>query len=149
MDWLWWISEANSKGEAAWRKSYVVCMEESQWYYLFWVFKPWALNAELYSQQLKRVHENLFRKRPVLVSWRKVVFLLNNTDSFSKNHAEKILYLDWFVLPHPLYSPDLELSDFHIFCPLQNALNDIFFSRRSGENVCGNLSSKPAKFCLK
>ena len=28
----------------------------------------------------------------------------------------------WIVLPHPLYSPDLVPSDFHLFGPLEDGL---------------------------
>ena len=31
--------------------------------------------------------------------------------------------LNWEVLEHPAYSPDLALSDFHLFGPLKNALS--------------------------
>ena len=34
---------------------------------------------------------------------------------------ESITKLDWTVLPHPPYSPDLAPSDFHLFGPLKHA----------------------------
>jgi len=41
---------------------------------------------------------------------------------------QKLLQRDWDVLPHPPYSPDLAPSDFHLFCSLQNCLNDKTFA---------------------
>ena len=35
------------------------------------------------------------------------------------------LDLDWSVLPHPPYSQNLALSDFHLFHSLQNTMKDI------------------------
>ena len=37
-----------------------------------------------------------------------------------------IRQLDWEVLEHPAYSPDLAPSDFHLFGPLKNALRGRF-----------------------
>jgi histone-lysine N-methyltransferase SETMAR len=45
-----------------------------------------------------------------------------------------IWLLNWEVLKHPAYSPDLAPSDFHLFGPLKNALrgrrfaDETFFS---------------------
>ena len=36
---------------------------------------------------------------------------------------QKLLQLGWEVLIHPLYPPDIALSDFHLFRSLQNSLN--------------------------
>ena len=36
---------------------------------------------------------------------------------------QKLLQLGWEVLIHPLYSPDIAPSDFHLFQSLQNSLN--------------------------
>ena len=36
---------------------------------------------------------------------------------------QKPLQLDWEVLIHLLYSPDITSSAFHLFWPLQNSLN--------------------------
>ena len=39
-----------------------------------------------------------------------------------------ILQLNWEVLEHPAYSPDLTPSDFHLFGPLKNALRSRRFA---------------------
>jgi histone-lysine N-methyltransferase SETMAR len=35
---------------------------------------------------------------------------------------EAIAKFGWTVLPHPAYSPDLALSDFHLFGPMKDTL---------------------------
>ena len=41
---------------------------------------------------------------------------------------QKLLQLGWEVLIHPLYSPDIAPSDFHLFQSLQNSLNRKHFN---------------------
>jgi len=41
----------------------------------------------------------------------------------------------WTVFPHPRYSPDLVPSDFHLFGPLQDALEDVLCMMRA-ETQC-------------
>ena len=36
---------------------------------------------------------------------------------------QKLEELEREVLPHPLYSPDLAPSDYHLFCSLRNYLD--------------------------
>jgi histone-lysine N-methyltransferase SETMAR len=40
----------------------------------------------------------------------------------------KLLELDWEVMQHPPYSPDLAPSDYHLFRSLQNSLNGKTFT---------------------
>jgi histone-lysine N-methyltransferase SETMAR len=40
-----------------------------------------------------------------------------------KMSSELLLHYNWEVLDHPPYSPDLELSDFHLFGPLEKHLS--------------------------
>jgi len=42
--------------------------------------------------------------------------------------AEHIVNLGWTVVPHPPYSPDLALSDFHLFRPMKDGLRGQYFS---------------------
>jgi hypothetical protein len=39
--------------------------------------------------------------------------------------------LDWDILPHPPYSPDLVPSDYHLFRPLSSNLCRVFFSNNA------------------
>jgi hypothetical protein len=36
--------------------------------------------------------------------------------------------LDWEILPHPPYSPDLSPSDYPLFCSLSNNLHGVSFN---------------------
>jgi len=42
-------------------------------------------------------------------------------------NQEAIAKFSWTVLPHPPYNPDLELSVFHVFGPLKDALHGTGF----------------------
>jgi len=59
-----------------------------------------------------------------------------------------ILQLNWEVLKHPAYSPDLAPSDFHLFGPLKNALRCRRFAADDGvkEAVHDWLRSQPQTF---
>ena len=47
---------------------------------------------------------------------------------------KKLLELGWEVMPHPPYSPDLALSDNHLFRSLQNHLNGKTFDSNEVKN---------------
>jgi transposase len=42
----------------------------------------------------------------------------------SLHTIEAITELQWTVLPHPPYSPDLAPSDYHLFSPLKDAISE-------------------------
>ena len=97
------------------------------------------------------MHEDL-RKCPTLINRGKVKILHNNTRPHSvRITKEKKLNLDWSVLLHPPYLPDLAPNDFHLFHFQQNALNNKKFSQEDQVEmfVENFLSSKPAEFYLR
>jgi histone-lysine N-methyltransferase SETMAR len=61
---------------------------------------------------------------------------------------EAITKLQWTVLPHPPYSPDLAPSDYHIFSPLKDAIGGKTFE--DDEEVISDvkrwLRQKPAEW---
>jgi histone-lysine N-methyltransferase SETMAR len=73
------------------------------------------INSEVYCQQLDRVNECLKEKGSHLVNRKEVVFQDNARPHISKMTQQKIKELNWEILDHPPYSPDLASSDYHLF----------------------------------
>jgi histone-lysine N-methyltransferase SETMAR len=106
------------------------------------------INSEVYCQQLDRVNERLKEKRPHLVNRKGVVFHQDNAHPHvSKMTQLKIKELNWEILDHPPYSPDLAPSDYHLF-RLQNHLNNKKFERFEEVNdaILAYFESKPRSF---
>jgi histone-lysine N-methyltransferase SETMAR len=74
-----------------------------------------TVNSERYSDKLK----------PAIRSKRSQTVLLHHNNA--RPHAaaaaaiETIQKLNFELLPHPPYSPDLAPSDYHLFCSLKKA----------------------------
>jgi histone-lysine N-methyltransferase SETMAR len=51
-----------------------------------------------------------------------VTEVLLHHNSAGPHTREAITKLQWTVLPHPPYSPDLVPSDYHLFSPLKDAI---------------------------
>ena len=74
-----------------------------------------TVNAVFYIKVLKRLRENLRRKRPD--QWRNNTWLLHHDNAPA--HAARLIRLfltdnNMTVVPHPPYSPDLAPSDFSL-----------------------------------
>jgi hypothetical protein len=56
--------------------------------------------------------------------------------------------LDWEILPHPSYSPDLASSDYHLFRSLSNNLRGVSFNNGAElQNWLDEIfTAKPADF---
>ena len=76
-----------------------------------------VIDAELYSQQLELVHEIFRRRYTVLVDRNRVLLQQDNARPQSaRTSMTKIQELGGIeLLPHPVYSPDLAPSDYHLF----------------------------------
>lgn len=75
-----------------------------------------TITATLYCQQLDRLQQELREKRP---DRQNVILLHDNARPHTaRATCQKLLELEWEVLPHPPYSPDLAPSDYHLFCAL-------------------------------
>lgn len=80
------------------------------------------INAQTYCSTLKRLKQEIHRKRPD----RNVddVHLLHDNARPHVAHvvSDQIASWGWQVLKHPPYSPDLAPSDYHLFGPLKRGL---------------------------
>lgn len=115
---------------------------------LYWELLPsnTTITAALYSQQLDRLAAKIAQVRPGLSQVR---FLHDNArPHVAKLTREKLLQLNWEVLVHPPYSPDIAPSDYHLFRSLSNTLQGENFTdedeiKKWLENF---FASKPAHF---
>ena len=76
-------------------------------------------------------------------------FLLDNARPHTARLTQsKLAEIDFTVLPHPPYFPDLSPSDYYLFSPMKNSLRGKTY--HSAEEVNGDLenwlASKPADF---
>ena len=99
------------------------------------------MNAELYVQQLRRLNDTIKERRPT----RQYPVILQHDNA--RPHIA-IQELDWEVLPHPPYSPDLAPSDFHLFRSLPNALRGVSFNNNEEVKMWLDefFESKPTDF---
>ena len=86
-----------------------------------------TINSDAYIKTLQKLKQRYRRMWPN----RNPGDMLIQRDSAclhtSQRTQEAIAKFDWTVLPHPPYSPDLALSDFHLFGPLKDALRGTRF----------------------
>ena len=72
-----------------------------------------TIDSEYYCRVLRDVHTLLRKKRLGLI----IKGVLFHQDKARAHTAHRTTYtlqqFGWEVLPHPIYSPDLALSDFH------------------------------------
>ena len=93
---------------------------------LYYEFLPenQTINSNKYCSQLNQLKAALHEKRPELVNRKRVIFHQDNArPHVSLMTRQKLLQLDWEVLIHPPYSPDIAPLDFRLFWSLQNSLN--------------------------
>lgn len=81
------------------------------------------ITGNIYCHQLERLKAELEKVRPGLINRNNVIIQQDNARPHtSKLTLQKLRDLDWEVLPHPAYSPDIAPSDYHLFRSLQNYL---------------------------
>jgi [histone H3]-lysine36 N-dimethyltransferase SETMAR len=91
-----------------------------------------TITADIYCAQLDRVAAALQKLRPGLINRGNVILQHDNARPHTARiTVAKIRQLDWEVLPHPAYSPDIAPSDYHLFRSLQNFLNGQQFSEEA------------------
>jgi len=85
-----------------------------------------TINSDCYIATLTKLKAQISKVRPE----KKTIFLLQHEKTrphASLKTVEPIIYLDWTVVPHPPYSPDLAPSDFHLFGPMKDGLRGHHF----------------------
>lgn len=89
-------------------------------------FRRTTITADKYYEQLDRLKEAIAEKRhgsELDRRWGVAIHHNKARPHIALQIREKLLEFSWYVLPQPPYSPDLEISDYHLFRSLQNSLN--------------------------
>jgi histone-lysine N-methyltransferase SETMAR len=82
------------------------------------------INSDVYVETLKKRFRRVFPHKDVT----KVLLRQDNARPHTSLHTrEAITKIQWTVLPHPPYSPDLVPSDYHLFSPLKDAVRGKMF----------------------
>ena len=86
-----------------------------------------TVDKKLYVAQMYRLNDAILLKRPDLQG--KVILLHDN----ARPHVAKIVKiaikeLEWEILLHPPYSPDIAPSDYHLFRSMSNQMRGVTFS---------------------
>lgn len=99
-----------------------------------------TITADIYCQQLDRLHQELLHNRPSLINRKGVILQVDNArPHIARKTQQKIHQLGWEVLPHPPYSPDMAPSDYHLFRSLQHYLSEKVFCNE--EDIKTHISS--------
>lgn len=108
-----------------------------------------TIKASIYCDQLEIVAKAIPEKRPNL---QKVIFLHDNArPHVAKETRKKLEELDWEVLPHPAYSPDLAPTDYHLFRELAFQFKEKSFDdfEHLKSSISDFFSSLPPEFFVK
>ncbi|UYV73498.1 hypothetical protein LAZ67_10003810 [Cordylochernes scorpioides] len=89
-----------------------------------------TITGERYQQQLMRLSRALKIKRPLYAKRHdKVIYQHDNArPHVAKVVKETLEALQWDVLPHPLYSPDIAPSDYQMFRSMTHGLAEQHFT---------------------
>ncbi|GFU62633.1 histone-lysine N-methyltransferase SETMAR [Trichonephila clavipes] len=107
-----------------------------------------TINAAVYCETLRKLRRAIQNKRRGFLS-KGVVFLHDNARPHTANVTKTLLRgFGWDVFYHPPYSPDLALSDFHLFLHLKSFLAGKHFNndKELKENVSNWLKTQVATF---
>lgn len=86
-----------------------------------------TINKEHYLAQLQRVNEAIQQKRGNRHG--QVILLHDNARPHTANIVKEALNdLEWEVLSHPPYSPDLAPTDYHLFRSMSNQMRGVTFT---------------------
>ena len=88
-----------------------------------------TITSNLYKEQLIKLKKKLLKKRPALFNRKQIILLHDNEKPhISSTTQETLKDLNFEVLPHPPYSPDIAPSDYYLFKHLQFSLTDKKFN---------------------
>ena len=77
--------------------------------------------CEKYAQQISEMHWTLICPQPALINRKGLILLHDNAQPHvTQPVLQKLNELDYEVLPHPSYSPDLSPTNYHFFKHLNN-----------------------------
>lgn len=96
-----------------------------------WEFVPGgrAVNSELYIEQLERLHAALSARYPDMIANNEILLQQDNAPAHTSRVTQQaIRELDFDVLPHPPYSPDLAPTDYHLFRSMAHFLKGRTFN---------------------
>jgi len=111
-----------------------------------------SITGEVYAAQLQRVQNVLIRKDPALVNCKGIVLLQDNArPHIARVVIYKLESLDWELLPHPPYSPDMSPCEYHLFLSLDNHMrNKRLHNKEQLEQELNRFfASKPKEFYAK
>ena len=96
-----------------------------------------TITSEKYAQQINEIHQKLRCLQPTLVNTEGPILLHSNAwPHVIQPTLEKLKKLGYKVLPHPPYSPDLLLNNYHFFKCLDNFLQRKYFhNQQDAENA--------------
>jgi histone-lysine N-methyltransferase SETMAR len=92
---------------------------------IHWEFVPGgrAVNSQLYIEQLERLHGALTDRYPEMADNNEFLLQQDNAPAHTSRATRRaIRELDFDILPHPPYSPDLAPSDYHLFRSMEHFL---------------------------
>ena len=96
-----------------------------------------SITSEKYAQQMGETCQKLQHLPLVLVNSKSPILLYDNAQPHTAQPMlQKLNKLDYEVSPHPPYSPDLWLTDYHFFKHPNNFLQGKhFYNQQEAENA--------------
>lgn len=92
-----------------------------------------TINSDVYCDMLRRVHAIMKENRSSLINRKQVIFHQDNARPHKSMKTLKVIQeLNWTLMEHPPYSPDIAPSDFYLFRVLQNHLMGKNFKSSEG-----------------
>ena len=107
-----------------------------------------TVTGERYKEQLIKLNREITIKRPEWTTRHEHPILLHARPHVGKEVKEVLNELNWEVLPHPPYSPDIAPSDFHLFRSMAHGLAEQKFTKHEEVRkwLDGWIASKQPKF---